>query len=196
MIFTMGSSALAGRSTLDDAGANQAAPTLLKASIIVRANRLKRYWKAPEMDDYWSWMPEMSFTVLGPINTGSAFFIDFTNEAGAAWYTVECSTEAIDATRWQTIVTPAITTHIDKRTTLGTGTFGFTIRMKSELSGTNQTVFSGKFKVTKFHIGGPSGKSHWRRRWPVGSQRLEDGCVLWQSVGRLCCSLSAGSAKE
>src|SRR5258706_13373135 len=100
---------------------NQAGPALLNSSVIVRANRLKRYWKAPDMDDYWSWMPEMSFTVTGPINTGSAFFIDFTNEAGAPWYTVECETPAIDGTRWQTIVTPPITTHIDKRTTLGTG---------------------------------------------------------------------------
>src|SRR6266850_4040581 len=133
--------------------ANQTGPTLLKASVIVRANRLKRYWKAPEMDDYWSWMPEMSFVVTGPINTGSAFFIDFTNEAGAPWYTVECATPSIDATRWQTIGTPAITTHIDKRTTLATGTFGFAIRLKNELSGTNEKFFSGKFKVAKFHIG-------------------------------------------
>lgn len=142
-----------GLSPLDDAATNQAAPTLLKASIVVRANRLLRYWKAPDADNYWSWMPEMSFTVLGPINTGSAYVIDFTNEAGAPWYSVECETPAIDATRWQKIVTPAITTHIDKRTTLATGAFGFTIRLKSELSGTNQTVFSGKFRVAKFHIG-------------------------------------------
>src|ERR1700704_6432769 len=135
------------------AGTNQTGPTLLKSSVIVRANRLKRYWKAPDMDDYWSWLPEMRFTVTGPINTGSAFFVDFTNETGAPWYTVECETPSIDATRWQTIVTPSITTHIDKRTTLATGTFGFTIRLKSELSGTNEKVFSGKFKVTKFHIG-------------------------------------------
>jgi len=125
----------------------------LKASIIVRANRLKRYWKVPDADDYWSWLPEVAFTVTGPINTGSAFFIDFTNEAGAAWYTVECQTPTIDATRWQTITTPGITTHIDKRTTLATGTFGFIIRLKNELDATNQTVFSGKFKVAKFHIG-------------------------------------------
>lgn len=131
----------------------QSGPTLLKASIIVRANRLKRYWKVPDADDYWSWLPEVAFTVTGPINTGSAFFIDFTNEAGAAWYTVECQTPTIDATRWQTITTPGITTHIDKRTTLATGTFGFIIRLKNELDATNQTVFSGKFKVAKFHIG-------------------------------------------
>jgi hypothetical protein len=131
----------------------QAGPTLLKSSIAVRANRLKRYWKSPETDDYWSWLPEVSFTVLGPINTGSAFVIDFTNETGAPWYSVECATESIDATRWLTIGTPPITTHIDKRTTLATGTFGFTVRLKNELSGANDKLFSGKYKVTKFHIG-------------------------------------------
>src|SRR5258708_13918606 len=133
--------------------AAQTGPALLKASVIVRANRLLRYWKAPDSDNYWGWRTEMSFTVVGPINTGSAFVVDFTNEAGAPWYSVECETPTIDASRWQTIVTPPITTHIDKRTTLGTGTFGFTIRLKNELSGTNEKVFSGKFKVTKFHIG-------------------------------------------
>lgn len=142
-----------GHWTLDSTVRAQTAPTILKASLIVRANRLLRYWKAPDTDNYWSWMPELSFTVVGPINTGSAFVIDFTNEAGAPWYSVECETPAIDATRWQRISTPAITTHIDKRTTLATGVFGFTIRMKNELSGTNEKVMSGKYKVTKFHIG-------------------------------------------
>lgn len=131
----------------------QAGPTLLKASLAIRANRLKRYWKAPDTDDYWSWLPEVSFTVLGPINSGSAFVIDFTNETGAPWYSVECETPTIDATGWKTIGTPPITTHIDKRTTLATGTFGFTIRLKNELSGANDKFFSGKFKVSKFHIG-------------------------------------------
>lgn len=131
----------------------QTGPTLLKASVIVRANRLVRFWKAPDQDNYWSWLPEMSFTVVGPINTGSAFFIDFTNELGQPWYTQECETPQTEAGAWKTIVTPPITTHIDKRTTLSTGTFGFTIRLKNELSGTNEKIFSGKYKVTKFHIG-------------------------------------------
>ena len=152
IIFALISGSLAARPTIS-ARTSQSGPTLLKASLIVRANRLLHYWKVPEQDNYWSWMPEMSFVVTGPINTGSAFFIDFTNEAGAPWYTVECETPSIDATRWQKIGTPAITTHVDKRSTLATGVFGFTIRLKSELSGTNEKVFSGKFKVAKFHIG-------------------------------------------
>jgi hypothetical protein len=133
--------------------ASQTGPTLLKASVIVRANRLLHYWKTPEVDNYWSWMPEVSFTVVGPVSTGSAYVIDFTSEAGAPWYSVECATNAVEAGRWERIGTPAITTHVDKRTTLATGTFGFTIRLKNELSSTNEKVFSGKFKVAKFHVG-------------------------------------------
>ena len=156
MIF--GCSAVSATKTLDFGpwtldNATQTAPTLLKASVIVRANRLLHYWKAPEVDNYWSWMPEMSFFVVGPVNTGSKFVIDFTNEAGVPWYSVECDTNAVEAGRWEKIVTPAITTHVDKRTTLATGTFGFTIRMTNELTSTNEKVFSGKFKVAKFHIG-------------------------------------------
>src|SRR5258708_9986315 len=98
----------------------QSGPTLLKASVIVRANRLAHYWKVPEQDNYWSWMPEMSFYVTGPLSTGSAFVIDFTTETGAPWYSVECETNAIPAGQFAHIVTPAITTHLDKRTTLAT----------------------------------------------------------------------------
>src|SRR5260370_10299308 len=131
----------------------QSGPIVLQASFAVSANRLLHYWKVHEQDNYWSWMPEMSFYVTGPINTGSAFVIDFTNEAGAPWYSVECETNATPAGQFAHIGTPAITTHVDKRTTLATGTFGFTIRLKSELIGTNKKFFSGKFNVTKFHIG-------------------------------------------
>ncbi len=132
---------------------NQTGPTLLKASIIVRANRLLRYWKAPDADNYWSWMPDVSFYVMGPVNTGSVYVVDFTNETGAPWYSVECDTNAIDAGHFERIGTPAITTHIDKRTTLATGAFGFKLRLKNELSNTNETLFTGKFKVGKFHVG-------------------------------------------
>jgi hypothetical protein len=133
--------------------ARQTGPTLMKATIVVRANRLLHYWKAPEVDNYWSWMPEVSFLVVGPVNTGSAFAVDFTNEAGAPWYSVECETNQIPAGQFGRISTPAVTTHVDKRTTLATGTFGFAIRMKNELTGTNETLFKGRYKVGKFHVG-------------------------------------------
>ncbi|HEV7397650.1 MAG TPA: hypothetical protein VGN86_14165 [Pyrinomonadaceae bacterium] len=131
----------------------QSGPTLLKYSMQVTANRLVRYWKAPETDNYWSWMPKVNFLVMGPIVAGTVFTVDFINSDGTPWYSVECFSDAIPAGRWTGVGTPAITTHIDKRTTLATGVFGFKIRMKNEVMGTNADLFTGKFKVNKFHVG-------------------------------------------
>ncbi|MDQ2856923.1 MAG: hypothetical protein M3R68_11380 [Acidobacteriota bacterium] len=135
------------------ASPSQTSPTLLKYSVQVTANRLLRYWKAPDTDNYWSWMPKVNFLVMGPVIAGTVFTIDFTNPDGSPWYSVECFSESIEAGRWGGVGTPAITTHIDKRTTLATGVFGFKIRVKNEVMGTNATLFTGKFKVNKFHVG-------------------------------------------
>ena len=135
------------------ASANQSGPVLFKYSVQVTAGRLVRYWKQPEAENYWSWMPRVNFLVMGPSMAGTVYTIDFTNPDGSSWYSVDCMSEAIEAGRWGVIGTPAITTHIDKRTTLATGTFGFTIKVKNEVMGTNATLFTGKFKVNKFHVG-------------------------------------------
>ncbi len=131
----------------------QGGPTLLKYSVQITANRLLHYWKQPEVDNYWSWMPRVNFMVLGPVMTGTIFSIDFTNADGSAWYSVDCVSESVPAGGWGIVGTPVITTHVDKRTTLATGVFGFTIKVKNEVMGTNATLFSGKFKVDKFHVG-------------------------------------------
>ena len=132
---------------------NQSGAVLLKYSIQVTANRLLHYWKQPEVDNYWSWMPRVNFLVMGPSVAGTVYTIDFANPDGSPWYSVDCASETIEAGRWGSVGTPAVTTHVDKRTTLATGTFGFKIRMKNEVMGTNATLFKGKFKVNKFHVG-------------------------------------------
>src|SRR5882672_2049608 len=142
-----------GTSPLVNARVNQAGPVLLKYSVQVTAGRLVRYWKAPDAENYWSWLPRVSFLVAGPVMAGTVFTIEFTNPDGSPWYSVDCMSESIAEGRWGVVGTPAITTHIDKRTTLATGVFGFTIKMKNEVMGTNATLYSGKFKVSKFHVG-------------------------------------------
>lgn len=131
----------------------QAGPVVLKYSVQVTAGRLVRYWKAPEAENYWSWLPRVSFLVMGPSIAGTVYTIDFTNPDGSPWYSVDCFSEAIEAGHWGVVGTPAITTHIDKRTTLATGVFGLTIKVKNEVMGTNATLYTGKFKVNKFHVG-------------------------------------------
>jgi hypothetical protein len=138
---------------ISKAGTTQSGPTLLKYSIQVTADRLVHYWKTPDVDNYWSWLPRVNFVVLGPSITGTIYSIDFTNPDGSPWYSVDCASETIEAGRWGAVGTPVVTTHVDKRTTLATGVFGFKIRVKNEVMGTNATLFTGKFKVNKFHVG-------------------------------------------
>ncbi len=133
--------------------ANQSGPTLIKYSVQVTADRLVHYWKQPEVDNYWSWLPRVNFSVLGPSIAGTVYTVDFTNPDGSPWYSVDCVSQTIEAGRWGGVETPVVTTHVDKRTTLATGTFGFKIRMKNEVMGTNATLFTGKFRVNKFHVG-------------------------------------------
>jgi hypothetical protein len=135
------------------ANALQAAPTVLKYSVQVTAERLVRYWKQPEAENYWSWMPRLNFFVMGPSVAGTVYTIDFTNPDGSPWYSVDCFAEKIEAGHFGAVGTPAVSTHVDKRTTLATGIFGFKIRVKNEIMGTNATLLTGKFKVNKFHVG-------------------------------------------
>ncbi|MBX7222944.1 MAG: hypothetical protein K1Y36_23550 [Blastocatellia bacterium] len=128
-------------------------PPILKYSLHVRARRMVRYWKFPEQDNYWSWIPEVSFQVLGPVANGAQFQVDYTLPDGKPWFTAECDTTAIAEGGLGTITTPQQTGHMDKRAILDTGTFGFRIRLKNEISGMNQELFKGKFTVKKFHVG-------------------------------------------
>ena len=94
LVFSLSSGTLLAS---DLAHPPQAGPTLLKYSVQVTADRLVRYWKAPESDNYWSWLPRVNFLVLGPSMTGTVYSVDFANPDGSAWYSVDCASETIAA---------------------------------------------------------------------------------------------------
>jgi len=144
---------VSANSTLARIRDDQVGSPLLKFSIQVTAQRLVRYWKQPQADNYWTWMPRVGFNIIGPLNAGTVFVIDFTNPDGSPWYSVDCFSDSLPAGKLGGVGTPPVTTHIDNRSTLATGTFGLKIRMKNEVMGTNSTLFTGKFKVNKFHVG-------------------------------------------
>ncbi len=130
-------------------------PTLIKSLVSVRANRLTRLWKSPTVSigDTWCWMPDLSFTVLGPVPTGSQFTVDFTKTNGAPWYSVECPTYKVEAGAYGQYESPVARGHEDKRATLEVGTFGFKIRYANSLTGAHSTLMTGKFSVNKIHKG-------------------------------------------
>lgn len=130
-----------------------AAPQILKSTLLVRADRMVRYWKQPNAENYWSWVPAASFYVLGPVPAGSKFAMDFTMPDGKPWTTVEAAVPALEPTALSQVVIPGAGSHMDKRAIIDTGSFGFKIRLRNEAAGTNQTMLSGKFHVAKMHKG-------------------------------------------
>ena len=133
--------------------ANIAGPTLIKPSLYVRARRMVRYWKFPEQDNYWSWIPEVGFQVIGPVESGSQFYVEFTTPDGKPWTTLKCN---LPDNQGQAILgfgTEQEGGHQDKRALLATGVFGFTIKLKNALEGTDTVFYKGRFKVNKFHVG-------------------------------------------
>jgi len=136
-----------------EAKAQTPTPTIIKSTLYVRADRMLRYWKQPNTDNYWSWMPEVQFTVAGPIADASYFTIEFTMPDGKPWYSVDVNVQAIGANEFHSVETPEPSGHQDKRGIIETGTFGFKIRFRNGLSGIDQEFYKGRFKVNKFHKG-------------------------------------------
>ncbi len=128
-------------------------PQILKSTMALRADRMLRYWKQPNTDNYWSWVPTGAFYVVGPIATGTRFEVDFTLPDGKPWTTVTAPVEKLEPNAVGKVVIPGSDSHMDKRGILETGTFGYKIRLRNELTGTNQTMMTGKFHVAKLHHG-------------------------------------------
>ena len=129
-------------------------PTLMKPTLFVRARRMQRYWKFPDQDNYWSWIPQVGFTAAAPFASGSKFEVDFTLPDGKPWITLKCNLPETDGgPALQTFGTEWESGHQDPRAIIATGVFGFTIRVKNALEGTNTVFYKGRFKVNKFHVG-------------------------------------------
>ncbi len=94
----------------------------------------------------WTWHPKMQFLLRGENPSGTTFLVKYT-AAGKAWVDVPC--KDLNGTWECQGVVP------EKRSR-ETGTFGFEIRMKNALSGTDASVYKGTFKVGKYWDGRPA----------------------------------------
>jgi hypothetical protein len=128
-------------------------PTVLKNTVQVSVWQISGYWApgAKEADfSRNSWFPQVRFRVRGPVTGGSQFIVEFTRPDGSVWGQSPCPTEEIGADRWTGTSTQRDTsTAAEKKYTTAVGTFGFKIRLKNELSGVNQVLYTGKFTVGK-----------------------------------------------
>lgn len=133
-------------------------PTVLKNTIQVRLWQNSGAWNpgAKEPDfNFNSWFPQLIFRVRGPVTGGSQFIVEYTKPDGSVWAKVDCPTEEIGPDRWTEVSTPRDTsTEAEKKYTKAEGTFGFKIRLKNELAGQTQVLYTGKFtvgKISKFN---------------------------------------------
>jgi hypothetical protein len=91
----------------------------------------------------WSWIPRVKLNVVGALPSGSHFYVEVAQPGGAAWVKAQCvhqgasTYECGDRDR------------LKGSETLETGVFRFTIKLRNELAGTDQTYFTGRAKVEK-----------------------------------------------
>jgi len=128
-------------------------PTLIVTSIQLNTWRDETYWSSTAQKmlyDTSSWIPRMTFRVRGPVTGGSQFSVDFTRPNGSPWLQLDCPTTETATNSVVTLETPRDESDAGQKLfTNEIGVFGFKIKLKNELAGTNSVLFTGRFKVDK-----------------------------------------------
>jgi hypothetical protein len=131
------------------------AQTVNKPSIQITLRTHQQYYRNGQEDqETWSWTPRIAYRVVGPISAGSQLSVEFTLPSGKPWIKLDCFTkETKDGYWWPTECGMNSNDVKDQDASIETGLAGLKINLKNELEGTNKTLFAGKFKVEKFHVG-------------------------------------------
>jgi hypothetical protein len=131
------------------------AQTVNKPSIEITLRTHQQYYRNGQEDqETWSWTPRIAYRVVGPISAGSQLSVEFTLPSGKPWIKLDCFTkETKDGYWWPTECGMNSNDVKDQDASIETGLAGLKINLKNELEGTNKTLFAGKFKVEKFHVG-------------------------------------------
>ncbi len=133
-------------------------PMVLKASLRINTSKFLRYFTTPTAKEpvynTTAWVPRLSFTIAGPLAGGSQLSITFNKPDGTPWLNMPLTTPEIPENEYAGINNQSISNeYLEKRATIVTGLFSYSIHLKNALAGTEKTLMSGKFKVGKFHYG-------------------------------------------
>lgn len=131
------------------------AQSINEPSIQVTLRTHQQYYRGTVRDtETWSWTPRITYRVNGPIPPGGQLSVEFTLPSGKSWIKFDCNTkETAPGSWWETECGVNSNDVPDEQASIETGLAGFKIILKNELEGTNNTLFIGKFKVEKFHVG-------------------------------------------
>lgn len=128
--------------------------SILRRTLNVWPRRYLRYWKNPAATepvyDAWSWTPEISFSIYGPVASGSQVFVEWDMPDGKPWFTQRMRTPELQPDYYDEVrdVEGISRDEMEKKAiTIPSGLFPFRIKLKNAINGTDQLLFSGKYKV-------------------------------------------------
>lgn len=126
----------------------------------------------------YSWTPVIMFDTNGNIPSGAQYYATVSLPAGAPWVEMDCKWSRNDY--YYRCGGPDFPE--DKGTT-ATGVFPFTIKMRNELKGIDQTLFTGKVKIEKApnEVGTPAERAKKSFYYPVHDWALPIGYLYYGS---------------
>jgi hypothetical protein len=128
--------------------------TVNRPSIQINLRTHPQYYRnGVEDQETWSWTPWIEYRVVGPLSAGSQLSVEFTLPSGKTWLKFDCPTQETKDGYWWPTECGDRSGEMKQQATVETGMVTFKINLKNELEGTNKALFTGKFKVEKFHVG-------------------------------------------
>lgn len=133
------------------AAAQNKSPTLLKRTLTVSVKRYLRYWKNPSaaepVYDTYSWIPQISFDVLGVLPAGSQLYADFETADGKPRISYKMNTPVLEDDVLENIrIDNSISDEeMKKKAIITEGVYPFRIRLKG--AGADRVLFSGKYRI-------------------------------------------------
>src|ERR1044072_6395461 len=124
--------------SLPAAAAAQGQPTIAKDSVQLRAFTFSSYMGSY---DTFSWAPLITYRVNGPIPSGGQLYVEYI-VPGSPAIKFDCSTEETPADRWYKTGCGGRDGVPEEKGTTYTGPFSFAIKMRSELAGSDTTLFT------------------------------------------------------
>jgi hypothetical protein len=151
LLLTCSADIFSTRATANQTGG----PTLLKRTVAISAKRYLRYWPNPSAAEpkynTWSWTPNVEFQILGPVPGGSQWMFEVATPDGKPWVSFKLPTQEVGNDELVTIKGPDLDQNeLEKKALTQTGLFPFKITLKNALAGTNEALFSGKFRVATY----------------------------------------------
>ncbi|HEX7313976.1 MAG TPA: hypothetical protein VF297_08635 [Pyrinomonadaceae bacterium] len=126
----------------------------------------------------YSWTPVIKFDTNGPIPSGTQYHATVSLPGGAPWAEMDCKWVGGSQSNYYQCGGPDFPE--DKGTT-ATGLFPFAIKMRNELKGTDETLFTGKVKIEKApgDEGTPAERARRAFYYPVHDWALPVGYVYY-----------------